>query len=120
MFSSLRINSRLYKIITSHEYGLNTSFSTRKWQLYIAFSPVVALVTGYPVFELLGVCQSLESARAFAQKQVGEDSKILEDLVHTSMTKENHYTFVGKRDDCRATCTYGDFGGFVIEEMQIL
>ncbi len=75
---------------------------------------------GFPAFELLGVCRSLESARAFAQKQVGEDNKILEDLVHSSMAKENHYTFVGKRDDCRAGCKYGDFGGFVIEETPLL
>ena len=75
---------------------------------------------GYATFELLGVCQSLESAHAFAREQVGEDNKRLEDLVHSSMTCDNHYTFVGKRGECRNDCTHGHFGGFVVEETLLL
>ncbi len=85
---------------------------------------------GYTVFELIGIGSSLPTALAMIPSSVTETIQTHEHLgrswtssnisiVHSSMSKENNYTYVGKRKDCNDTCGYAKFGGYIVEEMEL-
>lgn len=40
--------------------------------------------------------------------------------VHEDMNEDNGFTYIGKREDVSDICEYNHFGGFVIEETEVL
>ena len=87
----------------------------------------------YSRFGLEGLSFSLAGAKkmiANLEDKVGYSSKILDAthnplssvqrLVHKNMNKSNNYTYVGTREDVNSMHNYGDFGGYVVEEMIVV
>jgi hypothetical protein len=72
---------------------------------------------GWTIFDLAVVATSVEVAKGWVAAQAQSTKH---DLVHPSMTVENNWAFVGKRDDCKSDCTYGRWGGYVIEEAEVI
>ena len=78
----------------------------------------------YTRFELLDVYGCLRDAKNTA-KILFEAARLLPDniaFVHSSMTIENFGTYIGSRNDCELDCCCGyyEFGGYVIEERNII
>lgn len=105
----------------------------------------------YPRYSLISFHKTVEGAKEKAKKVLTEDAKreynryvlqeqdmmpidmriknrieqygveVLYDLIHPSMTEENNYIYIGKRDgeDFKDMIDYGAFGGFIIEEQTI-
>jgi len=74
-------------------------------------------------FFLLALCKTLERAKKEAFNLFEQNySKEKLDPINKKMTKENGYIFVGKTEEADETtgCNYDHFGGFVIEETEIL
>lgn len=85
-------------------------------------------------FDLLKVCRSVDAAKKVVVKNLTtyvDKSTSAVDPVHDDMkrgvfTFEGHpalegpyYTLIGKRSECRQTCSPNKLGGYVIEEMTI-
>ena len=78
-----------------------------------------------PYFQLISITDSIDTAKLFINKDPGDWPMYRNNCtyrfgVHSDMNEENNYTFIGKRGEIDSYCTYGDFGGYVIEEMKFL
>lgn len=86
------------------------------------------------IFDLLKICRSVDSAKKVVVKNLTtyvDKSSSMVDPVHDDMkrgvfTFEGHpaldgpyYMLIGKRSECRQTCSPNKLGGYVIEEMTI-
>jgi hypothetical protein len=92
-------------------------------KVYVVFS-VCGDGDSYSSFDLEGVSFSLDGARGIVVRSEAETEWPVPrdmELVHKSMRKNNHYTFVGSRKDksINDICGYGCFGGYIIEEMEV-
>lgn len=85
----------------------------------------------YCTYELINIVSSSQDAINYIKsnfdqvmkKQFGQnwekvnfDKRIIP--VHKDMNRKNIFTFFGKRIDCHEICN--EFGGFVVEEMELL
>ncbi len=86
---------------------------------------------GYTQFKILEICHTLEKAQEIIvayfddkllkriKEYASEKRQWPESLCHDSISKENNYTFVGKRSECKECFIEDDFGGYVIESMEV-
>lgn len=90
---------------------------------------------GETVFNLLKICDSIQKAKElitkkYIIKEIEDENIVMEDkymrdfhedycFVHKTMTPSNHFTFIGKRVECKGACNYQRFGGFIIENMLV-
>jgi hypothetical protein len=87
-------------------------------QVYCIFS-VYGEGDSYSTFDLIGVSDTVDGGHKFIARQLtGREHN--GNYVHKSMTKENNYTYLGKRSDCDNYCGYASFGGYVIEPMTLV
>ena len=71
---------------------------------------------GYPLYDLEFVCDSLASAKEVSLSLLLDyNASRPKNLVHSTMSADNNYTYIGKREDCSDSSCYG-FGGIIIEE----
>ncbi len=73
---------------------------------------------GHTCFDLLATCFSVDRALDYIVT-IHEDHRQCEPI-HRSMSKNNNWTYVGDRCDCDTECDYNTFGGYVVEEMDVL
>ena len=69
-------------------------------------------------YDMLGCFSSVGNAQEYIHKlgPIRADALLL-----TSMTRENDWTYIGKRDECGDSCSSGAvFCGFIIEEMEVI
>lgn len=77
----------------------------------------------YSAFDLKNIASSIDDAKSYISDLIQDwewqrDNK-RKDLVHDSMTEDNNYTFFGSREEC-GDCDYCSFGGFVVEQFNVI
>ena len=74
---------------------------------------------GRPEYDLLQLFSSVKNAREYIS--IHFSSLRTYACLMESMTAENHWTYIGRRDDCGdLCCQYSTFCGFIIEEMDVI
>lgn len=78
---------------------------------------------GWTVYDMEGAFSTLELARAYILTKYDNNYWSIKDAcimaVHSDMHENNHWIYVGKRDNCKSDCPYGCEGGWIIEEMAL-
>ena len=74
------------------------------------------------VYHLIDICTSIESAKQcileVPQNYLDVHFERM-DLVHPNMSPENIFTHIGNRPECKKSCCFLAFGGFVIEQITV-
>ena len=75
------------------------------------------------VFDLVAISSSLKGAHKHIN-EIYEDPMAVEyprlEPVHNTMTPENKYTFIGTREQVDRGLSWNHWGGYVIEEIEVI
>lgn len=82
----------------------------------------------YPIFSLIGICTSIENAQLLINRhrdKTPPDTFCLDNeesflyRAHCTISSVTNYTYIGKRDNCHNMLEYGQFGGYIIERLEV-
>lgn len=81
---------------------------------------------GWTVYDMEGAFSTLDLARTYIVAKYANNWHLFDWApciygVHSDMTKDNYWIYVGKREDCKSDCgPDGCEGGWIIEKMTVV